>query len=48
VGEDEQIFQDFKLSYPKAQITGFVSAQGLPACYSVMDVFVHPSLRDGL
>jgi len=49
-GEDRQIFDEFKLSNPGAQviITGFVSPNDLPAYYSLMDVFVHPSLRDGL
>jgi glycosyltransferase involved in cell wall biosynthesis len=49
-GEDKQIFEDFQLSHPKAQImcTGFVSPNDLPAYYSLIDVFVHPSLRDGL
>jgi glycosyltransferase involved in cell wall biosynthesis len=49
-GEDKQIFEDFKYSHPKTQVivTGFVSPQDLPAYYSVIDVFVHPSLRDGL
>ena len=49
-GEDKQILEDFKLSYPRGQIriTGFVSPTDLPAYYSLMDVFVQPSLRDGL
>lgn len=49
-GEDKQIFEDFRLSHPEAQImvTGYVSPTDLPAYYSLMDVFVHPSLRDGL
>jgi len=49
-GEDAQILEDFKLSHPKAQlmVTGFVSHSDLPSYYSLMDVFVHPSLRDGL
>jgi glycosyltransferase involved in cell wall biosynthesis len=49
-GEDKQIFEDFKLSHPETSIlvTGFVSPADLPAYYSWMDVFVHPSLRDGL
>lgn len=49
-GEDKQLFEEFKLSYPDKPIavTGFVSHQDLPAYYSLMDVFVHPSLRDGL
>jgi glycosyltransferase involved in cell wall biosynthesis len=49
-GEDKQVFEEFKLSDPTAQVivTGFVSPNDLPAYYSLMDVFVQPSLRDGL
>ena len=49
-GEDRQVFEEFKLSHPDAKIvvTGFVSPNDLPAYYSLMDVFVQPSLRDGL
>ena len=49
-GEDKQIFDDFQLAHPAASIrvTGFISPADLPAYYSLMDVFVHPSLRDGL
>ncbi|HSB00188.1 MAG TPA: glycosyltransferase family 4 protein, partial [Anaerolineales bacterium] len=49
-GEDRQVFEEFKLSNPEARIivTGYVSQNDLPAYYSLMDVFVHPSLRDGL
>jgi glycosyltransferase involved in cell wall biosynthesis len=49
-GEDKQIFDEFKHSHPNAQIlvTGFRPHRDLPAYYSLMDVFVLPSLRDGL
>ena len=49
-GQDREIFEEFKLSHPNTQIivTGFVSSEDLPTYYSLMDVFVHPSLRDGL
>ena len=49
-GEDKQLFEEFRLSQPNTQIvvTGFVSHRDLPAYYSLMDVFVQPSLRDGL
>lgn len=49
-GEDRRSLEEFKLSYPHLQIviTGFVSPSDLPAYYSFMDVFVQPSLRDGL
>ena len=50
LGEDKKIFEDFQLSHPNMQIivTGFVSHSDLPAYYSLIDVFVQPSLRDGL
>ncbi len=40
----------FLASIPNSQIivTGFVSPNDLPAYYSLIDVFVHPSLRDGM
>jgi glycosyltransferase involved in cell wall biosynthesis len=49
-GEDRQFFEEFKRSHPNAQIlvTGFLPHRDLPAYYSLMDVFVLPSLRDGL
>jgi glycosyltransferase involved in cell wall biosynthesis len=49
-GEDKQFLEEFKLSHPNVQLifTGFVSHDDLPAYYSLIDVFVHPSLRDGL
>ena len=49
-GEDRQIIEEFNHSHPNAQIiiTGFVPHHDLPAYYSLMDVFVQPSLRDGL
>lgn len=49
-GEDRQTVEDFKRSHPMAQIvvTGFVSHRYLPQYYSLMDVFVQPSVRDGL
>jgi glycosyltransferase involved in cell wall biosynthesis len=49
-GEDMQAFEDFKLSNPQSRIvvTGFVSMNDLPAYYSLMDIFVQPSLRDGM
>ena len=49
-GEDRQHVEEFKLSHPNAQIlvTGFVPHTDLPAYYSLMDIFVQPSLRDGL
>lgn len=49
-GEDRQFLEEFKLSHPKGQIilTGYLPHADLPAYYSLMDIFVHPSLRDGL
>jgi glycosyltransferase involved in cell wall biosynthesis len=49
-GADKQFFEDLKLSIQEARIvvTGFVSPKDLPAYYSLIDVFVQPSLRDGL
>lgn len=49
-GDDRQVFEEFKLSLPDAGllVTGFVPYSDLPAYYALMDVFVHPSLRDGL
>jgi glycosyltransferase involved in cell wall biosynthesis len=49
-GEDKQFLEEFKQSNPDAKIivTGFVSPRDLPLYYSLMDVFVQPSLRDGL
>jgi glycosyltransferase involved in cell wall biosynthesis len=49
-GEDRQWFEEYKQVHPDMQIivTGFVPRNDLPAYYSLMDVFVQPSLRDGL
>ena len=49
-GEDKKVFDEFRLSNPNSQIivTGYISPNDMPAYYSLMDVFVHPSLRDGL
>jgi glycosyltransferase involved in cell wall biosynthesis len=49
-GEDKQFFDEFFTLHPNLQIfvTGFISPGDLPHYYSLLDVFVHPSLRDGL
>jgi len=49
-GEDKQQFDEFRTANPNLQIivTGYISPQSLPAYYSLIDVFVHPSLRDGM
>ena len=49
-GEDGQIFEEVRQLHIRARIiaTGYVSRRDLLAYHSVMDVFVQPSLRDGL
>lgn len=49
-GEDKKIFDEFRGANPNLQIhvTGYISPKSLPAYYSLIDVFVHPSLRDGM
>lgn len=49
-GEDKKTFDEFQASNPQLSITvtGQVSHKDLPAYYSLLDVFVHPSLRDGM
>ncbi len=49
-GEDRKIFDEFQSANPDSRIfvTGYVPHNEIPAYYSLMDVFVHPSLRDGM
>jgi len=49
-GEDKQVFDELQASHPDSQIivTGYISPKDLPAYYSLIDVFVHSSLRDGM
>ncbi len=49
-GEDKKYFEEFKSTNPQLPITvtGHVPHKDLPAYYSLMDVFIHPSLRDGM
>jgi glycosyltransferase involved in cell wall biosynthesis len=49
-GEDKKLFDKFQAVNPQLPIiiTGHVPHNDLPAYYSLMDVFVHPSLRDGM
>ncbi len=49
-GEDRKVFDEFKITNPQLliTITGPVPHKDMPAYYSLMDVFVHPSLRDGM
>ncbi|MEO8355239.1 MAG: glycosyltransferase family 4 protein [Chloroflexota bacterium] len=50
VGEDRKVFDEVESSIPNSKIiiTGYVSNSDLPSYYSWMDVFVHPSMRDGM
>jgi glycosyltransferase involved in cell wall biosynthesis len=49
-GADEQAWAEFRSAIPDCQVivTGQIPHKDLPAYYSLMDVFVHPSLRDGM
>jgi glycosyltransferase involved in cell wall biosynthesis len=49
-GEDKKAFEEFRISNPEYPIivTGAVPHKDMPAYYSLMDVLVHPSLRDGM
>ena len=49
-GEDQKVFDGFKQANPDLNIvvTGYIPRGDLPAYYSLIDVFVHPSLRDGM
>jgi glycosyltransferase involved in cell wall biosynthesis len=49
-GEDKKVFDEFQLTNPQLPIivTGYISPKDLPAYYSLIDVCVHPSLRDGM
>jgi len=49
-GEYQAAFEEFQRGNPDTQIivTGYVAHKDMPAYYSLMDVFVHPSLRDGM
>ncbi len=49
-GEDKKLFDELQLSILGSRIvvTGIISHKDMPAYYSLMDVFVHPSLRDGM
>lgn len=49
-GEDKKFFDEFKSANSQLPITvtGPVSHEDMPAYYALMDVLVHPSLRDGM
>jgi glycosyltransferase involved in cell wall biosynthesis len=48
--DDKKLFDEIQASIPNCQIivTGIISHKDMPAYYALMDVFVHPSLRDGM
>ena len=49
-GDDRQFFDEFIMMNPNLQIyvIGYISPGDLPTYYSLMDIFVHPSLREGM
>jgi len=49
-GDDRKLYDEFVSANPNAKtvVTGYVSHKDLPAYFALMDIFVHPSLRDGL
>lgn len=49
-GEDKKFFDEFKSANSQLPITvtGPVPHEDMPAYYALMDVLVHPSLRDGM
>jgi len=49
-GKYQEAFDQFKKGNPETHIvvTGYVPHKEMPAYYALMDVFVHPSLRDGM
>jgi len=49
-GDDAKAFDELQRSNPEANVsvTGRVPHYELPAYYSLMDIFVHPSHRDGM
>ena len=49
-GEDKKLFEEFRLTNLQLPITitGQIPHADLPTYYSLMYVFVHPSVRDGM
>lgn len=49
-GDDQKYYDEFLLTNPDSRIivTGLIPHKDLPAYYSLIDAFVHPSLRDGM
>ncbi|HAV77841.1 MAG TPA: hypothetical protein DCX53_10880, partial [Anaerolineae bacterium] len=49
-GEDRSLLDEFQMTNTDSRIivTGHIAHNDLPAYYSLIDIFVHPSLRDGM
>ncbi|MCC7118546.1 MAG: glycosyltransferase family 4 protein [Anaerolineales bacterium] len=49
-GDDQKFLDEFQKAHSQFPIivTGYIPHKDLPAYYSLIDVFVHPSLRDGM
>ncbi|MEW5872309.1 MAG: glycosyltransferase [Chloroflexota bacterium] len=49
-GEDKELFKVFRKQNPDlhVHVTPYLPQERLPACYSLVDLLVMPSLRDGL
>ena len=49
-GDDKRLLEEFQSTNPQLPIiiTGHITHSDLPSYYSLIDVFVHPSLRDGM
>jgi glycosyltransferase involved in cell wall biosynthesis len=49
-GDDKKLFDEFQSANPNLNIvvTGHIPHNDLPSYYSLIDIFVHPSLRDGM
>ena len=56
-GNDKRFFDEFRRANPQLSrsipagpitLTGYISHNDLPSYYSLIDIFVHPSLRDGM
>ena len=49
-GDDKKLFDEFQFANPDLNIvvTGYIPHNDLPSYYSLIDIFVHPSLRDGM
>jgi len=49
-GDDRKLLEDFQNANPQYPIiiTGHIPHNDLPSYYSLIDIFIHPSLRDGM